>query len=135
MAAFVDTSALYALLDADDLVHEEASATWDALRAADEVLFTTNYVLLETAMLLQRRVGLAAVEGLLRGLAPLLQVHCVGNDEHMVGVEALLAARRRDLNLVDCVSFAVMLHLHVADAFTFDAHFAEQGFTVVPPPA
>ena len=33
---------------------------------------------------------------------------------------------------VDCVSFSVMRRLGVRDAFAFDAHFGEQGFTCLP---
>ena len=49
----------------------------------------------------------------------------------------LLSARRQDLSLVDCTSFAVMRSLGLRRAFTLDPHFAEQGCEVVPelPPA
>jgi predicted nucleic acid-binding protein len=41
------------------------------------------------------------------------------------------AANRRSLSLVDCVSFVVMRQLAIRDAFAFDRHFEEQGFTLV----
>ncbi|HHY95520.1 MAG TPA: PIN domain-containing protein, partial [Firmicutes bacterium] len=47
---FVDTSALYAVLDADDEWHEKAKAAWEKLLSNDEVvLITSNYVLVETS--------------------------------------------------------------------------------------
>ncbi|MDP2857839.1 MAG: VapC toxin family PIN domain ribonuclease, partial [Bacillota bacterium] len=45
---------------------------------------------------------------------------------------ALLTAGRRNLSLVDCVSFDVMRRLGMEKAFAFDAHFAEQGFQCMP---
>ena len=47
---------------------------------------------------------------------------------HRAGSDALLAAGRRDVSLVDCVSFAAMRREGIADAFAIDRHFAEQGF-------
>lgn len=44
----------------------------------------------------------------------------------------MLAANRRNLSLVDCVSFEVMRDLGVKDVFAFDPHFREHGFTCIP---
>jgi len=35
---------------------------------------------------------------------------------------------------VDCISFEVMRGLGITTAFTFDRHFAEMGFEVLPQP-
>ena len=43
-----------------------------------------------------------------------------------------LAARRRDLSLVDVVSFLVMRREGLTRAFTLDPHFSEQGFECIP---
>lgn len=57
MTTFVDTSALYALLDADDAFHEPARKAWSALLpATDGQLITTNYILIETFALVQSRL-------------------------------------------------------------------------------
>jgi len=127
--AFVDTSAFYAVLDADDDNHQTAKETWITLLRQSSTLFTTNYVLLETAALLQHRIGLTAVRSFHEDVVPLLQVEYVTEEMHRSGVEAVLAAGRKRLSLVDCVSFQVMRQLGIRDAFCFAAHFAEQGFT------
>ena len=41
-------------------------------------------------------------------------------------------AGRRGLSLVDCVSFAVMARAGLRQAFAFDDHFAERGFSCLP---
>jgi predicted nucleic acid-binding protein len=44
----------------------------------------------------------------------------------------MLAAGRKKLSLVDCVSFETMRLLGVTIAFTLDKHFKEQGFICRP---
>jgi len=67
-------------------------------------------------------------------VTPLLQVDWVTEERHRTGMEAVLAAARKKLSLVDCVSFQTMRTRGVRTAFCFDAHFREQGFTTKPGP-
>jgi uncharacterized protein len=46
-------------------------------------------------------------------------------------VAAVLAAARKKLSLVDCVSFQIMRQQGVRASFCFDSHFGEQGFAVL----
>jgi predicted nucleic acid-binding protein len=66
-------------------------------------------------------------------VVPLLQVDWVTEEGHRAGVEAVLAAGRKNLSLVYCLSFQTMRRLGIRTAFCFDAHFGEQGFTTQPP--
>lgn len=132
MTVFVDTSALLAMLDAGDLFHPQASDGWRSLIESDEALLSTSYVLVETFALCQRRLGLDAVLVLDREIVPLLEVVWVDEPLHRTAVSALLTASRRRLSLVDCSSFEAMRRRDIARAFTFDRHFAEQGFETVP---
>jgi len=56
---FVDTSAIVAVLDREDSEHARANKIWDRLLDENSTLQTTNYVLIEVAALLQRRIGFA----------------------------------------------------------------------------
>ena len=132
MSVFVDTSALYAILDADDLNHEKAKYAWIDLCRRREHLVCTNYILVETFALVQRRLGIDAVHVLHQDIIPVLHVEWVDEARHLAGVTALLAAGRRRLSLVDCVSFEIMREYGINKAFAFDAHFSEQGFTCIP---
>jgi predicted nucleic acid-binding protein len=129
---FVDTSAIIGVMNRHDEHHPQARALWDRLLNEGTPLVTTNYVLLEAASLVQRRQGVQALRVLLRDVAPMFVVDWVGPEEHSSAVAAVLAAGRRELGIVDCVSFGVMRRLELTRAFTFDRHFAEQGFEVVP---
>jgi len=131
---FVDTSALYALLDADDSGHATVAGAWPALRGSKPVLVTTNYVMCESIALVQSRVGLRGVQQLTGEFVPLLHVEWVDPEVHELALRTMLAANRRDLSLVDCTSFLIMRRLGINQAFTLDAHFRDQGFDCIPPP-
>ena len=131
MTVFADTSAFYAVVDRDNADHPLAAATWNRL-VENEMLMTSNYVLVETSALLQRRLGIEALREFHLAVAPLVRVQWVGEFAHRAGVEATLAAGRRKLSLVDCVSFQVMRESGVGTVFCFDEHFREQGFEVLP---
>ena len=128
LTTFVDTSAWLALVDADEERHGEAAAAWRSLLERDTPLVTTNYVLVETFALAQRRLGQAAVRALADDLLPVAEVEFVGRDAHDRAIAAVIAANRRDLSLVDAVSFDVMRRRGISRAFAFDRHFAEAGF-------
>ena len=132
MRVFVDTSALFAVLDADDRMHVRAHETWMALVHERAVLHTTSYVLVETTALLQSRIGVDAVRSLAADILPILSTVWVDEGAHRSAQQALLVASRRDLSLADCVSFEVMRRLELDAAFCFDPHFSDQGFRVTP---
>jgi uncharacterized protein len=131
MKVFVDTSAFLALLDGDEDRHAEAVAAWERLTEKEAVLFTSNYVVLETNALVQRRLGQEALRIFLTELLGGVTVVFVERDVHDAATAAQLLAGRRRLGLVDCTSFQLMHALGLADAFAFDDHFRERGFGLV----
>ncbi len=125
---FVDTSAIYAILDRSDANHEAARVAWFTLIDSDDPLFTTNYILVESCALAQNRLGLDAVRTIQEEILPMMDVVWVDDATHSLAMTALLAAQRRKLSLVDCVSFAVMRLKGSRVAFAFDQHFVEERF-------
>ena len=132
MTVFMDTSAFLAVLDADDANHERASQIWRELITQEETLACSNYVLVETFALVQNRLGMTAVRVLQNDILPMISVEWVDESLHRSGVSALITAGRRRLSLVDCTSFETMRRVGTQRAFTFDQHFAEQGFACLP---
>jgi len=132
MRNYIDTSAFFALLDRDDANHKKAGIAWAQILNPEHILVTCNYVLVETFALLQSRLGLSAVRGFQEDILPLINIEFVTSGTHRAGISALLSASRRNLSFVDCVSFEVMRSQGIRNAFTFDPHFKEQGFIVIP---
>lgn len=124
MRVFADTSALYALLDADDACHAEAKDRWQRGLSDGDTFICHNYILLETSALVQRRLGMEATKDFEESVVPVLQVVWVDREIHRSAVAALLAAGRRSLSLVDCVSLEVLRRAGIRTAFAFDPHFA-----------
>jgi predicted nucleic acid-binding protein len=134
MTTYVDTSALYAVLDEDDEYHEPAEKVWRELVSQDEPLLCTNYILVETFALVQHRLGMRAVRTLQEDLLPLIAIEWIDAQSHHSSVMAMLTAERRGLSLVDCSSFEAMRRLGITVAFAFDFDFVEQGFSLTPSP-
>ncbi len=120
------------MLDADDDQHSRAEAEWRRLVGGGSGLLTTSYVLVETTALVQHRLGMVAVGVLEQEIRPVLRVEWVDEALHASGMASVLAAGRRGLSLVDCVSFAVMARAGLREAFAFDDHFAGRGFSCLP---
>ena len=132
MSIFVDTSAIITYLDAADPDHALARRTWDDLLARKEDLVSTSYAVVEAFAVVQRRFGLDRVAVLDQEIHPVLSIQWVDEAIHNAGVAALLAAGRRPLSLVDCVSFETMRRRGIQQVFCFDPHFGEAGFHVLP---
>ena len=129
---FVDTSALYALISTEDQNIVPAVITWESMLEREDILFTNNYVLLECFALIQNRLGIEFTRALQSNLVPFLQIDWIGEQQHISSVNDVLAANRRQLSIVDCSSFESMRRLGIEKVFTFDEHFREQGFDVIP---
>ncbi len=129
MRVFVDTSALYALLDEDDSNHQAASDGLARLQGSD--LVTHAYVLVETLALVSRRLGWDAVVRLVDGLLGVVTVVPVDVATHQNALAALRDAGASQISLVDRTSFAFMRSNRLSQAFAFDSHFVSAGFELV----
>jgi predicted nucleic acid-binding protein len=128
---FVDTSALLALLGSDDRCHLDAKRAFDELERSLTPLCSSSYVLVETYALLQRRMGLDSVRVMRDHLAPLLEIVWVDQQVHGAALDHLLNEQRRQLSLVDAVSFQIMTKRGIPCAFAYDQHFVEAGFELL----
>lgn len=130
-AVFADTSGLLALLNAKDENHARAERAFANLQARQAPLVSTSFVLVETYALVGRRLGLEAVRSFRADFAPLIDVVWVDETLHNAGLDLLFDRHKRLLSLVDAVSFITMRRRNVDDAFAFDPHFEQEGFSLV----
>ncbi len=131
---FADSSGFIAACDRRDARHPEAKRLWRGLAKRGDRLLTTQLVLAETVTHLRRRggyepsrqVGAALLESEVIEIAPL-------SDEQL-GAAWREFVRNPDpkLSLCDAASFIVMRDRAIRTAFTFDRHFADAGFELVP---
>ena len=124
-AVLWDSSAILALLDADDADHDKAVATAHAIVAERRPGFMTNYVEVEAHALLLRKLGRAlAREWLLTGSLPVIRAL---PEEEERGREIVLRHSDKDWSLCDAISFAILDVREIRRAFTFDRHFLQYG--------
>lgn len=121
MTAFVDTSAFYAAADRGDASHERAKAAL----AVQDVLVTSDHVLVETWTLLRHRLGRAAAERFWAGVrAGAVAVEPVGTADLEAAWAMGEAFADQDFSIADRTGFAVMLRLGVHRAVSLDGDFA-----------
>lgn len=120
-----DSSAILALLDADDADHSAAVEVASRIAAEKRPSFITNYVEVEAHALLLRKLGRSmAREWLLAGGLPVVRVQ---PDEEDRAKELIARYADKDWSLCDALSFAVIDRRSVGVAFSFDRHFGQFG--------
>ena len=127
----LDTSAILALLDADDGFHTEARRVWDRLlegmRRRQRSLVVHHAMVVESSALVQRRLGMRALREMHASLLPLAEIAWIDEGLHRRATAAMFASARREVSLVDWLSFELMRARRIRHAFTFDTHFRETG--------
>jgi predicted nucleic acid-binding protein len=130
VAVFVDTSALYGLLDAGDANHARLAASTERL-LGDE-LTTHSYVVVETVSLVRRRLGAQAAARLIDGVLPALTIVDVDGQLRARALAAFRAAVGSDVSLVDRTSFEFMRERGIRRVWAVDADFEREGFELEP---
>jgi len=125
---FLDTSGILALAMDKDAFHDLAIEMMQSAESAGERILVHNYILVESAALLQRRIGLDASIKFLESSA-LFDVVWVDSHLHAQAVEYLAQNGTSKLSFVDAVSFLVMRSNGLNNFIGFDKHFIDAGFT------
>ncbi|MDI7260139.1 MAG: PIN domain-containing protein [Thermodesulfobacteriota bacterium] len=126
---FLDTSAIYALADKADPNHKTAYGKFENALKSGEIFLLHNYILLESAALLQAMLGGHSAILFLKE-AKSFEVEWVDMELHEEAVKKLEEIGKKGISLVDCASFVVMRRKGVQKVFAFDPDFSDQGFTI-----
>jgi predicted nucleic acid-binding protein len=130
LTVFVDTSALFGLMDEDATEHARLSAAFASL--AEERLVTHNYVIVECAALVARRLGRHLVRRLVLEILGPIEVDWIDEAIHRAALSAHISAGASAPSLVDFTSFEVMRRHGIRTALAVDRDFALAGFDVIP---
>ena len=132
---FVDSSGFFALIAAEDPLHERTHGLFLRADADRWVLVTTNAVVVECyALLLTRsrpgRRNALALLDLLRQDAYMIERVRKSDEEQAVAL--VRAHEDKTYSLCDALSFVVMERLRITEAIAFDRHFEAYGrFTIL----
>lgn len=124
---FLDTSAVYALADKADPNHASALEKFAHVLSAGELVCLHNYILVESAALLQARLGLRVALQFLKE-AKAFQIEWVAPVLHGKALQELERIGKRGVSFVDCLSFLVMRERGIKKVLAFDPDFTDQGF-------
>lgn len=128
---FVDTSALYSLVRADDPDHERVE---DCFKRHEARLVTSNFILDELLTLVKVRLGhrvAVRVGNNLRAGGDIEVVRILPEDEDS-GWEFFEKQRDKDYSFTDCTSFALMRRMGIILAIATDHHYKQAGFSQEP---
>ena len=118
-------------MDSSDQYHKKAKRSWNTLLTKETMLISNNYIVLETGALVQNRLGFQATALLYKDILAVVDILWVEEATHQMAYELWLSLGRRNLSLVDCVSFVTMRSGQIETIFGYDRHFEEQGFVPV----
>jgi predicted nucleic acid-binding protein len=125
---FADTSGFFALLVENDYMSLRAKDNFVYFAENNVHLVTSQFVLVETIALLQSRIGLAPVNDFNSKILPLLEIVWTDHNWYTKAMQRLLTQDKRNVSLVDCLSFEIMDYFQIEYAFAFDRHFEQNGF-------
>jgi predicted nucleic acid-binding protein len=122
--AFVDSSAIVALVDQGDATHLPAVNAYRSLMSHGYRLFTTNHVIGETFDLLASTHGEELAREWLENVGLAVYVTDLV-DEDRARERVLASNEAHPIRYTDAVSLSVMERLGVSDAFAVDPDFLD----------
>ena len=129
---FVDTSAYFSYINPKDASYNASRRIMARLADTHASLLTSNFVVAETHALLLTRVSHTAATRFLDAIfAGATQIIRVREADETVARDIIRRFADKEYSYTDATSFAIMNRLHLHDAFSFDQHFAQYGFTLV----
>lgn len=137
---FIDTWGWVALRDKSEPQHRDVNAFFKRFRSDKGLVYTTDYVLVETFTILFARLPFVQARASLENIDELIAANAV----RLIWIDRDLFARTKELRLrysdkprisfTDLSSMAVMQVLAIDTVLTGDVHFAQvgMGFRVAP---
>ena len=124
---FIDTSALYALINRKDKDHEKIKNFIAHFKGR---IFFTNYIFDEIITLVMGRLGhtMAVEVGNTLQVSPQIVKIWVTPSDDKLAWEFFVSRKDKSYSFTDCTSFIVMKRLKITKYLTLDAHFKQEGF-------
>ncbi len=129
MSVFVDTSALFGLLDLRDASHGRTVQAAEHL--AGEELVTHSFVVIEAIALTKKRLGNQGAARLIDDVLPSISIVDVDTTLRIKALAAYRHSLPSKVSIVDRTSFEFMRQHGITQAWAVDADFEAEGFELV----
>ena len=132
MKLLADTSALLALAMRDDQNHSKAIRFVE--RNPRVRFVVTDLILAELVTLVRARADAKTAVGIADSLLRSKRYEAVFIDPDLMAgaLKQMIRYSDKRLSLTDCVSFEAMVRFGMTSAFSFDRHFRDCGFAMLP---
>jgi predicted nucleic acid-binding protein len=130
LTAFLDTGAIYALADRNDLDH---SSVRSVFTSSERRFVTHDLILIETFSLLTKRLYKRAALDTVGALRRSPKIEIVPITPTLLE-KAWARCQRfadKEWDWIDCISFELMEQRDLRDALSLDHHFEQAGFTLL----
>lgn len=124
---FLDTSALYAYINARDPDHKKVRNFLDNFKGR---VVITNYIFDEIVTLVLARLGheKAIFVGNILNKSPQMDKIWITQSDEKNAWEFFVLRKDKNYSFTDCISFVVMKRLKISRCLALDSHFKQEGF-------
>lgn len=131
---FLDTGFLIALESSDDQHHRSAQEFWHSLLETGPVLITTSYIFDEVTTFFNSRAHHSKAVEIGQNLLESQAIEFIHISQSLFesGWEIFKQHNDKRYSLTDCISFAVMKKEGLQNVLSFDRHFEQAGFQLLP---
>lgn len=127
---FVDTSALIAFGNKDDIFHQQADMIRQELVKSRRTFLTTSLIIVELCNAFSKNRFRSVSVEIIEGIHNSDKWTYVDVNKKLMkrGFELFKKMSDKEWGLVDCVSIIVARDFGIVDVFTTDRHFEQAGF-------
>ena len=134
---FLDTSLLVAYYNADDVNHSDARELVKEMEGRKVSLLTSDYIFDETLTVILVRVGkqkaIEVCNALLKDIeAENIKLMLVDEEVFRKATEIFTRFVDKEWSFTDCTSYILMKDAGITKGASFDEHFRQFGFEVLP---
>lgn len=131
---FIDTGAFIARYIARDEHNKDAVTFWESLEKNRDKIFTSNFVLDETFTLLGRKADyrFAAERAKIIFSSSAITILRPEDKHEIAALKLFEKYADNEVSYTDCISFVLMKEHRIARVFSFDRHFKNAGFILLP---
>ena len=130
--AFLDTGAIYSLVDARDFDHELVKAVYND---PSFHFITHKLILVEAFSLITKRLNKKSAVKVMRNLRESPRITVVPMTDDLLEMSWLRCVKYEDKewDWIDCCSFEVMREMRIMEALSLDRHFQQAGYKLLIP--